>query len=198
MPKSFSEQERKIIRQSMIDITSSLMKTKGIRQITVDEITRSANISKGSFYSFYNAREELFWDIIKTQERELIDEIIDISKQAGDIRTKIRHILYDVFLRKSWLIYFLPESDFQYITRKLPPELLEADREQAFASVRTILSLSRLEDSPANIELLLTMMQILRLTETNFIYQSQQNKQNVQHILVEGIVDYLCNADTKQ
>lgn len=198
MPKSFSEQERKIIRQSMIDITSSLMKTKGIRQITVDEITRGANISKGSFYSFYNAREELFWDIIKTQERELIDEIIDISKQEGDIRTKIRHILYDVFLRKNWLIYFLPESDFQYITRKLPPELLEADREQAFASVRTILSLSRLEDSPANIELLLTMMQILRLTETNFIYQSQQNKQNVQHILVEGIVDYLCNADTKQ
>lgn len=198
MPKSFSEQERKIIRQSMIDITASLMKTKGIRQITVDEITRGANISKGSFYSFYNAREELFWDIIKTQERELIDEIIDISKQEGEIRSKIRHILYDVFLRKNWLIYFLPESDFQYITRKLPPELLEADREQAFASVRTILSLSRLEDSPANIELLLTMMQILRLTETNFIYQSQQNKQNVQHILVEGIVDYLCNADTKQ
>lgn len=198
MPKSFSEQERKIIRQSMIDITASLMKAKGIRQITVDEIARGANISKGSFYSFYNAREELFWDIIKTQERDLIDEIIDISKQTGDIRTKIRHILYDVFLRKNWLIYFLPESDFQYITRKLPPELLEADRDQAFASVRTILSLSRLEDSPANIELLLTMMQILRLTETNFIYQSQQNKQNVQHILVEGIVDYLCNADTKQ
>lgn len=198
MPKSFSEQERKIIRQSMIDITASLMKAKGIRQITVDEIARGANISKGSFYSFYNAREELFWDIIKTQERDLIEEIIDISKQEGDIRTKIRHILYDVFLRKNWLIYFLPESDFQYITRKLPPELLEADREQAFASVRTILSLSRLEDSPANIELLLTMMQILRLTETNFIYQSQQNKQNVQHILVEGIVDYLCNADTKQ
>lgn len=197
MPKSFSEQERKIIRQSMIDITASLMKTKGIRQITVDEITRGANISKGSFYSFYNSREELFWDIIKTQERDLIDEIIDISKQEGDIRSKIRHILYDVFLRKNWLIYFLPESDFQYITRKLPPELLEADREQAFASVRTILSLSRLEDSPANIELLLTMMQILRLTETNFIYQSQQNKQNVQHILVEGIVDYLCNTDTK-
>lgn len=197
MPKSFSEQERKIIRQSMIDITASLMKAKGIRQITVDEITRGANISKGSFYSFYNSREELFWDIIKTQERDLIDEIIDISKQEGEIRSKIRHILYDVFLRKNWLIYFLPESDFQYITRKLPPELLEADREQAFASVRTILSLSRLEDSPANIELLLTMMQILRLTETNFIYQSQQNKQNVQHILVEGIVDYLCNTDTK-
>lgn len=197
MPKSFSEQERKIIRQSMIDITASLMKAKGIRQITVDEIARGANISKGSFYSFYNAREELFWDIIKTQERDLIEEIIDISKQEGDIRTKIRHILYDVFLRKSWLIYFLPESDFQYITRKLPPELLEADRAQAFASVRTILSLSRLEDSPANIELLLTMMQILRLTETNFIYQSQQNKQNVQHILVEGIVDYLCNTDTE-
>ena len=36
---------------------------------TIEEITKGANISKGSFYSFYNSGEELFWDIIKLEEQ---------------------------------------------------------------------------------------------------------------------------------
>lgn len=195
MPKSFNEHERKIIKQSLITIGASLLKTKSIRQITVEEITQGANISKGSFYSFYNSREELFWDIIKSEEQQLIHEMIIISKQEYDLKTKIRHILYDVFLRESWLIYSMPESDFQYITRKLPLELLKTDEERAAASIKTILSLSMLEESPENIEFITTALQLLKLTETNFIYQSDQNKKQIQHIMVEGIADYLCTME---
>lgn len=197
MPKSFSDQERKIIKQSMVDIGASLMKTKSIKQITVDEITRGANISKGSFYSFYKSREELFWDIIKLEEQQLIDEIIDISKQEYEIKTKIRHMIYDVFLRENWLIYSMTDSDFQYIARKLPLELLEADREHASAAIKTILSLCQLEESQENIEFLETTLQLLKLTENYFMYQTQQNKKRVQHVLVEGIVDFLCKENVK-
>lgn len=192
MPKSFSEQERKIIKQSMIDIGASLMKTKSIKQITVDEITKGANISKGSFYSFYDSREELFWDIIKLEEQQLVDEIINIANQELDTKNKIRQIFNDVFLRKNWLIYYLPESDIQYIARKLPLELLEADRERSYELNKTMLSLCNLDESQENMEFLITTIQMLRLTETNSIHQTEQNKKRVQHILVETIVDYLC------
>lgn len=99
------------------------------------------------------------------------------------------------FLRESWLIYSMPESDFQYITRKLPLELLKTDEERAAASIKTILSLSMLEESPENIEFITTALQLLKLTETNFIYQSDQNKKQIQHIMVEGIADYLCTME---
>lgn len=193
MPKSFSEQERQIIKQSMIDIGASLMRTKNIRQIAVEEITRSANISKGSFYSFYSSREELFWDIIKTEERRLINEIIDIANQEYDVKTKIRKMFYDVFLKKDWLIYSLSESDIQYITRKLPLELLEKDKEHSYELNKTILSLCHLDNSQENLEFLITTIQMLRLTETSYIQQTENNKKRVQRILVETIVDYLCN-----
>lgn len=196
MPKSFSDQERKIIKQSMIDVGCSLMKIKSVRQITVEEITKSVNISKGSFYSFYNSREELFWEIIKLEEQKLIDEIIDIAKQECDVRTKIRHIFHDVYLRKDWIIYYLPESDIQYMARKLPVELLEADKERSFAINRTILSLCQLEDSQENIEFLVTMIQMLRMTITKDIQQTEKNKKRVQEILIETIINYLC--DEKQ
>lgn len=198
MPKSFSEQERKIIRQSLISIGAALMKTKNIRQITVEEITQEANISKGSFYSFYNSREELFWDIIKLQEQQLIDESVNISKQTCDMRDKIRHLFYDVFLRESWLVYSMSESDFQYIARKLPSELLKEDGERAVASIKTILSLCEIEESPENIEFVTIALQMLKLTETNFRYQSEQNRKRIQHILVEGITDSLCAKNMRR
>lgn len=192
MSKSFSEQERKIIKQSMIDIATKLMKTKSIKQITVDEITRGANISKGSFYSFYNSREEFFWDIIKLEEQQLVNEIVYIANQDYDAKTKIRKIFYDVFLKENWLIYYLPESDIQYIARKLPLELLKADRQRSYDLNKTLLTLCHLDVSQENVEFLITIIQMLRLTETNSIQQTEQNKKRVQHILVETIVDYFC------
>ncbi len=192
MSKTFSEQERKIIKQSMIDKGTLLMKTKSIRQITVEEITRGANIAKGSFYSFYKFREELFWEIIKLEEQQLINEIIDIANLEHDVKTKIRQIFYEVFLKKDWLIYYLPESDIQYIARKMPLELLEAERERSYDLNKAILSLCNLSESQENIEFMITMIQMLRLTETNSIQQTEKNKKKVQRILVETIVEYLC------
>ena len=196
MPKSFNEQERLIIKKSMIDIGASLMKTKSIKQITVEEITRKVNISKGAFYSFFNSREELFWNIIKLEEQQLIDEIVAIGKQDCDAKTKIRRIFNDVFLRNSWLIYYLSESDIQYIARKLPVELLEADRGRSYDMNKSILSLCHLEDSQENIDFLITTIQMLRMTETNPIQQTEKNKKRIQCILIETIVDYLCGEKT--
>ena len=103
---------------------------------------------------------------------------------------------HDVFLKKNWLIYYLPESDIQYIARKLPMELLEADRERSYDLNKTLLSLCQLDINQENIEFLITTIQMLRLTETSSIQQTEQNKKRVQHLLVETIVDYLCGEKT--
>lgn len=194
MPTSFTEKERAIIKQSMLDIGASLMKTKNIRQITVEEITVAANISKGSFYSFFRSREELFWNIIKGEEQRLIDEITDIASEETDRKVKIRKIFYDVFLRQSWIIYSISESDLQYITRKLPIETLEADKERSYMINKKLLSLCQLEETQENLDLLITIIQMLRLTETNFVHQTKTNKTRIQQILVETIVENLCGS----
>ena len=123
---------------------------------------------------------------------EIGDEIINIANQELDAKTKIRQIFNDMFLRKNWLIYSLQESDIKYIARKLPLELLEADRERSYELNKTLLSLCNLNESQENIEFLITTIQMLRLIETNCINQTEQNKKRVHHILVETIIDYLC------
>ena len=66
----------------------------------------------------------------------------------------------------------MQESDIQYIARKLPLELLEADRERSYELNKTLLSTCNLNESQENIEFLITTIQMLRLIETDCINQT--------------------------
>lgn len=196
MPKTFSEHEREVIKESMLKVGSVLLRKKGIRQVTVEDITKGANIAKGSFYSFYNSREELFWDIIKLEERQLLEQILSIASQDLDIKTKVRKIFYDVFLKEGCIVFYLPQEDVEYVTRKLSPEILQSDRNNAYDLNKTILSLCHLDESQESIEVLMTMVNMLRFVSSSDIPQTEATRKKILSILVEAIVEYLSGGKT--
>jgi len=80
MPKGFTEQERKIIKDNLIEKGTDLFGTYGLKKTNVEEITNAVSIAKGSFYSFYSSKEELFLDILQQTEKKLIKEIQQLLK----------------------------------------------------------------------------------------------------------------------
>jgi AcrR family transcriptional regulator len=80
MPKGFSEQEKKLIKKDLIKKATELFGTYGLRKTNLEEITSSVGIAKGSFYSFYNSKEELFLDVLQQSEKALINEMRTILK----------------------------------------------------------------------------------------------------------------------
>ena len=196
MPRAFSEHEREVIKESMLKVGAALLRKKGIRQVTVEDITKGANIAKGSFYSFYHSREELFWDIIKLEERQLLDQIISIAEQDLDIKTKVRKIFYDIFLQEGCIVFYLPQEDIEYVTRKLSPEILQKDMDNAYDLNKTILSLCHLDESQESIEILITMVHMLRFVSSSDIPQTEATRKKILGILVEAIVGYLSGGKT--
>ena len=192
MPRTFSEHERAAITEAMLRAGAAMLRKKSIRQISVEEITKAANIAKGSFYSFYNSREELFWDIIKTEERQMVEKIIRIAEKDLDLKTKARKIFYDLYLDKNCIIYFLPPEDIQYIVRKLPPGFLKANHENSQSVSGKILSTSGVEASPENIAVLQGILDLLRSANT----MEEPARKEILGILVEGLVDYFTKRKT--
>ena len=80
MPKGFTEQEKKIIKDNLIEKGTDLFGTYGLKKTNVEEITSAVNIAKGSFYSFYSSKEELFLDILQRTEKKVIKEIQQLLK----------------------------------------------------------------------------------------------------------------------
>ena len=100
MPKIFSEKER-------VDIISSLQKSAmkelsrvGVRKTTVDELCRLSHLAKGSFYLFYESKEELFLDF-------KINSCDDIFKQIED------YIYYFNYERPQVALNYLTPIQFK-------------------------------------------------------------------------------------
>lgn len=134
MPKIFSETRKqylyKIIKQNCID----LIREKGYRQLNIRELAKMTGISTGTFYNFYNSKEDLILSIMEDSQHNLQNRFFKILECNGKI-TKSEFIdLYSFFFLKD-------ESNiFRYLSRDdLTTILLRADRSQSFENIRTFM-----------------------------------------------------------
>jgi AcrR family transcriptional regulator len=125
MPKSFSEQEKEIIRKQLLDQGLKHFSSYGFKKTNVDEIARAVGISKGAFYRFYESKELLFMDVIEQVEIRGRQEIMAAIDQPGPTP---RFRLYAIFVKAFGLFRELPimrlfsGSDFGLLLGQVPME----------------------------------------------------------------------------
>lgn len=81
---SFTEEKRDRVRESLREIGSELFTQYGIRKTAVSELTEAVGIGKGTFYQFYDSKEELYMDIILHYLEEYIPRLLSNSFEAYD------------------------------------------------------------------------------------------------------------------
>ncbi len=129
MPKAFSEKEKEVIRQQMLEKSKRLFELHGLRKTSVDDITQAAGISKGAFYLFYPSKEELFLEIMEQMETDLREGIFEYTLQPKEnARENVRRILTNFLLTYDAypLLKSFNQSDLDYLIRKLPAERMQA------------------------------------------------------------------------
>lgn len=128
MPKAFSEQERQIIQQRLLDQGYKLFSTYGLKKTNVEELARAAGISKGAYYAFYPSKEALFMDVVEEAETRLRQEILAAVEQPGPTpRTRLTRVFLQAFavLETLPVLKSLTGGDFDLLFRRVPPEMLQ-------------------------------------------------------------------------
>lgn len=59
MAKAFTEEEKKEIREKLLEAGLRLFKEKGLKKVSVRELTEAVSIAQGGFYTFFESKEEL-------------------------------------------------------------------------------------------------------------------------------------------
>ena len=100
MPKIFSDARKqslyKIIKQNCIN----LIREKGYKQLNIRELAKTTGISTGTFYNFYNSKEDLILSIMEESQHNLENRFFKILECNGKI-TKSEFIdLYSFFFLK--------------------------------------------------------------------------------------------------
>lgn len=128
MPRPWSEKEKKIIRKTLLVEAKRLFEKYGLQKTTVDEIVRATNISKGSFYIFYQSKEELYFDVLEEVEREFKDKMF---KKAFNPSMGRRESFKSFLNQMIELLITMPlykeitSSNYELLLRNLPEETLE-------------------------------------------------------------------------
>ena len=129
MPRLISDEERERTRQAIISHTVQIIITKkGIRNITVDDIVRSASVSKSAFYSYFKTKEECLYEVFKGTIVEQIRQADLILQESLPLKETAIKFLHEVYLAENSINHFFDHTDLEVLFRKLPPEYSEKEQ----------------------------------------------------------------------
>ncbi|MGX8793758.1 TetR/AcrR family transcriptional regulator [Oceanobacillus sp. M60] len=133
MAGKFNEQEKEYIRSKLLEHGRQLFGDLGLKKTSISDLTRQVNIAQGSFYLFYESKEELYFEILEQEEEYIREELLHkILLKEKVTRETFRHFLQQAlqFLDESPIIKQLfDKSTMEQLLRKLPYKKLESNHQ---------------------------------------------------------------------
>lgn len=129
MPRGFTDREKELIRDRLIQAGRESFGLYGIKKTSVEDLAKKAGISKGAFYQFFPSKEDLFFAIMRHYETEQHNAMYQLlSSESADERALLKSVLKmvmeqvdsDPFIRR-----ILGKEEFDYLWQKFTPEQLE-------------------------------------------------------------------------
>lgn len=133
MASAFTAQEREAIIVHLKEAAIRQACMVGIKKTTIDDLTRSAGISKSAFYVFYESKEHLFQEVRVDWYRHMFTRAKALLAQHAELpmRQRVFEAMWDAcqVMIQSNMVDFADE-DIGFLQRKLPPELMNACKQE--------------------------------------------------------------------
>lgn len=99
-------------RDRIVVNATGLFAAKGYHGTTVDEIVQATGIAKGTFYIYFDSKEEILVEVIKRLIESTLEKIdLELERKEGkDIVTRIEikgQEMLDLYIKHSELLYML-------------------------------------------------------------------------------------------
>ncbi|MEJ2663730.1 MAG: TetR/AcrR family transcriptional regulator [Spirochaetia bacterium] len=135
MGRPFNQAEKEKIKDNLLVKGRDLFAKKGLKNTSVEELTRASGIALGSFYAFYNSKEELYFDILESEEKT-ISKIIEKQLISFDMtRKNFKHFLLktiDLITGNPLLKTLLNAKDYQELIAKIPESRYQRHLKQEY------------------------------------------------------------------
>lgn len=198
MPKIVTEHEKQMVREAMYTKGIELIRKKGIKRVTVEDITIATNIGKGTFYSYYHSKEELLYAIIKQNESRMFERVESVLSEKINVKEKIVKAFKEIYLAADSIVLYVSPSDIEYLLRKLPDEVADWEALKSKDYFNRTLSLCGIDESECEMDVLAYLMDALHYIGSTDMPYGDRGKEKALDILVHSIADYMVAGERRQ
>lgn len=171
----------------------------GLAKTSIDDIVQACGIAKGSFYKFFDSKEELFYVILQDQEEisnRLIGGHLQKDLPPKELIASFLHMAYQMADENPLLHQWFQERDHERILRKIPQHLrtnyAQAHTEKGISFAQILIDRGVLKDvDPEVANGVLKAVLMLRLNK------DELGKDMFPRIMDE-IIDYVAEGLTKK
>lgn len=110
-------------RQRILEVAREHFERFGYKRAVIDQIVRDVGIAKGTFYLYFDGKEQLFFELVNQLRQKAMEEFLAAVEQettvAGKLRTMIRMSL-DAFHEYPLLARLVSDDpEFRLVSRLL-------------------------------------------------------------------------------
>lgn len=189
MAKSFSEHERNLIRQNLINACKKCWHRYGYQKTGIRQLAEMAAISTGAFYQFYDSKELLFVDTAQEYEKELttlFESAMQKSPDKHGIAAGLKAILA-AMADMPWLTSM--QEEWPIIARKLQPDFIEKDFRKDMTRIKEYVEIYGLQ-TRENAETVTQVIDIL-LTSVGQLKYIPGDTSAATGFIIDAVVDKL-------
>lgn len=198
MPPIFTFEKREEIKTQLLEIGIALIKEKGIKKMTIDEVVEKAGIGKGTFYHFFTSKESYVFGVIQFSKENLYRYLNDVVAENGGIRRKdLEEFLHKFSFSGSLnIISFMTQDDEEWLMKKLPREMaLNPQKEDGIINLIFQHVIGMREN--INYHVIANMIKIMAITvENRKLLHQDALKENIQ-LMQQQLCDYIFEGGDK-
>ena len=115
MPAAFTQEQQYEIEQKLRQAAEKMLIDTPYHAIKVEDLSKAAGISKGSFYKFFPAKELLFYEILRSFHEELfssaMEKFVNAKGQTADeVLCKTLIACYDKVHTSKYRRFWMEDS----------------------------------------------------------------------------------------
>lgn len=192
MSPVFPLKQRQQIHTELLKTGIQLICEKGVRKLTIDEVTQRVQIGKGTFYHFFTSKELFVYEAIMFSKEAVLKKINEAVEKYGALDRQAVDELLSHFslLGQNNIISSLSMEDEIWLSKKLPPKyILDPPKEEKIVD----LLFQNMKDIRSDIHshVVANMIKIMAITVENRNFLHEDVIAENMNILKDSFLDYL-------
>lgn len=103
------ERKKKITRETLLAVALDIISKQGIYVTTIEDVTKKADIGKGTFYQYFSGKDELLETLLNEGLMKLLAQCREYSKGARNLKHCLRMVV------KAHVEFLMSEESFVLI-----------------------------------------------------------------------------------